>query len=93
MENFEKIYGKGNPNEAFSQYFNGESFLNPLADFEYDLLRIANATFEHGCRTTAVPCVETSDVIIIYNFSLHFFCNLFYNIAFLKYYFCYKLSF
>ena len=51
-ENFEKenIFGKGNPNDAFAQYFIGNSFLNPLVDFEDNLLFVANVTFEPGCR-------------------------------------------
>lgn len=52
MSDFEKenIFGKGIPNDAFAQYFKGESFLNPLVDFEDNLLFIANVTFEPGCR-------------------------------------------
>lgn len=46
----ENIFGKGFPNEAFAEYFTGESFLNPLVDFEDNLLFIANVTFEPGCR-------------------------------------------
>lgn len=51
-ENFEKenIFGIGNPNDAFAQYFIGNSFLNPLVDFEDNLLFVANVTFEPGCR-------------------------------------------
>ena len=51
-ENFEKenIFGIGNPNDAFAQYFVGNSFLNPLVDFEDNLLFVANVTFEPGCR-------------------------------------------
>ena len=26
------VFGKGQPNEAFAQYFIGNSFLNPLTD-------------------------------------------------------------
>ena len=50
-ENFEKenIFGIGNPNDAFAQYFVGNSFLNPLVDFEDNLLFVANVTFEPGC--------------------------------------------
>ena len=51
-ENFEKenIFGIGNPNDTFAQYFVGNSFLNPLVDFEDNLLFVANVTFEPGCR-------------------------------------------
>lgn len=44
------IFGKGEPNDAFAQYFIGNSFLNPLTDFENDTVFIANVTFEPGCR-------------------------------------------
>lgn len=49
-EEFDKIniFGKGEPNVNFSQYFTGESFLNPLA--KVDNLLFANVTFEPGCR-------------------------------------------
>ena len=52
MSDFDKenIFGKGVPNDAFAQYFIGDSFLNPLVDFEDNLLFIANVTFEPGCR-------------------------------------------
>lgn len=30
--NAANVFGKGNPNAAFAQYFSGESFLNPLTD-------------------------------------------------------------
>lgn len=41
-------FGLGEPNTAFSQYFDGNSYLNPLA--KTDNLFIANVTFEPGCR-------------------------------------------
>ena len=28
------VFGLGNPNDAFKQYFSGQSFLNPLAKTE-----------------------------------------------------------
>ena len=46
----ENIFGKGQFNEAFAQYFKGNSFLNPLVDFEDNLLFVANVTFEPACR-------------------------------------------
>lgn len=46
----ENIFGKGSANDAFAQYFKGNSFLNPLVDFEDNLLFLANVTFEPGCR-------------------------------------------
>lgn len=52
MSDFDEknIFGKGIFNDAFAQYFTGDSFLNPLVDFEDNLLFIANVTFEPGCR-------------------------------------------
>ncbi|MDE5781061.1 MAG: cupin domain-containing protein [Lachnospiraceae bacterium] len=51
-ESFEKAntFGKGKPNEAFSQYFIGNSYLNPLTDPKETDLFLANVTFEPGCR-------------------------------------------
>ena len=51
-EQFEKanVFGTGAPNEAFSQFFIGESFLNPLTDFRNGDLPLFNVTFEPGCR-------------------------------------------
>ena len=48
---FEKLnmFGTGEPNTGFSQYFKGESFLKPLTKPE-DNLFLANVTFEPGCR-------------------------------------------
>ena len=48
---FEKqnMFGTGEPNTGFAQYFKGESFLNPLTKPE-DNLFLANVTFELGCR-------------------------------------------
>lgn len=42
-------FGKGNFNKEFSQYFIGNSFLNPLTKSE-DGVFLANVTFEPGCR-------------------------------------------
>ena len=49
-EDFDKInvFGLGNPNVNFAQYFIGNSYLNPLA--KTDNMLIANVTFEPGCR-------------------------------------------
>ena len=41
------IFGLGNPNEAFAQYFIGQSYLNPLTS---EGVGISNVTFEPGCR-------------------------------------------
>lgn len=43
------VFGTGTPNTSFSQYFIGQSFLNPLTRPE-DGLFLANVTFEPGCR-------------------------------------------
>ncbi|MFC3927625.1 cupin domain-containing protein [Streptococcus caprae] len=45
----ENIFGQGQENVAFAQYFDGQSFLNPLVD-EQSPLFLANVTFEPGCR-------------------------------------------
>lgn len=42
------VFGLGEPNTAFASYFDGKSYLNPLA--KTDHLFIANVTFEPGCR-------------------------------------------
>ena len=49
---FEKInvFGTGKPNEAFAQYFIGQSYLNPLTNPQETALFFANVTFEPGCR-------------------------------------------
>ncbi len=48
---FEKfnVFGEGQPNEAYAQYFIGQSFLNPLGKTS-DGIGFANVTFEPGCR-------------------------------------------
>ena len=43
-------FGLGQPNDAFSQYFIGNSYLNPLTKYGEDPLFIANVTFEPRCR-------------------------------------------
>lgn len=48
--NAANVFGKGNPNAAFAQYFSGESFLNPLTDPQNGELPLFNVTFEPGCR-------------------------------------------
>ncbi|HEM3506788.1 cupin domain-containing protein [Streptococcus suis] len=45
----ENIFGQGQENVAFAQYFDGKSFLNPLVDVQSPLF-LANVTFEPGCR-------------------------------------------
>ena len=41
------MFGLGKPNDAFAQYFIGQSYLNPVLS---EGLFIANVTFEPGCR-------------------------------------------
>lgn len=45
----ENIFGKGQANTAYAQYFIGESFLNPLTEAGCPV-SLANVTFEPGCR-------------------------------------------
>lgn len=51
-EAFEKenVFGKGGLNEAFSEYFTGNSYLKPLTNPEETTVFLANITFEPGCR-------------------------------------------
>ena len=41
------IFGLGQPNDAYAQYFVGQSYLNPLTR---EGVPVANVTFEPGCR-------------------------------------------
>lgn len=41
------IFGLGKPNDAFKDYFIGQSYLNPVTT---EGLAIFNVTFEPGCR-------------------------------------------
>ncbi len=43
------LFGLGDPNDAYAQYFIGQSYLNNLTG-EGDYLPIHNVTFEPGCR-------------------------------------------
>lgn len=49
--NFDKenVFGQGQANVAYAQYFEGQSFLNPLVDDQSSLF-LANVTFEPGCH-------------------------------------------
>ena len=51
-EEFEKVnsFGIGAPNDAYAQYFIGDSFLNPLNEIGELAVFAANVTFEPGCR-------------------------------------------
>lgn len=46
----ENVFGTGEPNVNFAEYFTGESFLNPLVDPKASPIFMANVTFEPGCR-------------------------------------------
>ncbi len=43
------LFGLGGPNDAYSRYFSGKSYLKPLTDPE-ETVFMANVTFEPGCR-------------------------------------------
>ena len=43
------MFGLGAPNEAYAQYFIGQSYLKPLTDPK-ETVFLANVTFEPGCR-------------------------------------------
>lgn len=43
------MFGLGNPNEAYAQYFIGNSYLNPLTNPKQTIF-LANVSFEPGCR-------------------------------------------
>ena len=47
---FEPMFGKGAPNDAYAQYFIGNSYLNPLTNPAEAGVGLANVTFEPGCR-------------------------------------------
>lgn len=44
------MFGLGKPNDAFAQYFIGNSYLKPLTKAGADPLFVANVTFEPACR-------------------------------------------
>lgn len=48
--NKENVFGLGNPNDGFAEYFSGASYLNPLTNLKECSLFLANVTFEPGCR-------------------------------------------
>jgi len=51
-EEFEKIniFGTGKPNDAYAEYFTGNSFLNFLMEQGASSVFLANVTFEPRCR-------------------------------------------
>jgi quercetin dioxygenase-like cupin family protein len=44
------IFGQGEPNVNYAQYFIGNSYLNPLTKPGETAVFLANVTFEPGCR-------------------------------------------
>ena len=50
-ENHGGMFGIGEPNTAFAQYFIGNSYLKPLTKPGASVVSIANVTFEPGCRS------------------------------------------
>lgn len=46
----ENVFGLGNPNDDFKEYFSGKSFLNPLTNPNETAVFLANVTFEPSCR-------------------------------------------
>ena len=44
---FDQIFPTGEPNDAFAQYFIGQSYLAPLTDGS---VPVSNVSFEPGCR-------------------------------------------
>lgn len=46
------VFGQGVPNDMFARYFVGNSYLNPLTDFQNGELPLFNVTFEPGCRNS-----------------------------------------
>ena len=48
--NIQNVFGLGQENTAYSQYFIGNSYLNPLTDPKTTAVFLANVTFEPGCR-------------------------------------------
>jgi quercetin dioxygenase-like cupin family protein len=44
------IFGQGEPNVNYAQYFIGNSYLNPLTKPGKTAVFLANVTFEPGCR-------------------------------------------
>lgn len=49
FDEFEKVdkFGIGEPNDAYAEFFTGNSYLKPL---NQDGIRLFNVTFEPGCR-------------------------------------------
>ncbi len=43
-------FGIGAPNDAYAQFFDGQSYLKPLTEYGKCPVFLANVTFEPGCR-------------------------------------------
>ena len=48
----ENIFGKGEPNTGYAQYFTGRSFLRSLVTDPECAVGVHNVTFEPGCRNS-----------------------------------------
>ena len=48
----ENVFGKGEPNTAYAQYFTGQSFLRNLVTDPECAVGVHNVTFESGCRNS-----------------------------------------
>ena len=46
----QNVFGQGQANTAYAQYFTGSSYLNPLTQPGACAVSLANVTFEPGCR-------------------------------------------
>ena len=46
----QNVFGLGQSNDAYAQFFIGQSFLNPLTYPKETNVFLANVTFEPGCR-------------------------------------------
>ena len=46
----QNVFGLGEPNSAYAQYFSGNSYLNPLTVPGECAVFLANVSFEPGCR-------------------------------------------
>lgn len=44
------VFGFGKFNEAYAKYFQGKSYLNPLASSKEAKTGVSNVSFEPGCR-------------------------------------------
>jgi len=47
MSEFQQMFPQGDPNDAYAQYFIGQSYLAPLSSGDANA---SNVTFERGCR-------------------------------------------